>query len=697
MAEDYFAQLDRYLGPQEENRFLNGGAGGAGSEGGPKLSDPIVPISQLGVTIGERGANGQVNVLQNMVAAIRQGSGLMQLTLQTDLNAAMGGGVSSIGKEQRQAMKELLQVSGAKVQGIELPTSTNNMNGFDGQRGFNEQKRRSDIRHIKDVINFNAEVGFGGGVDVLSQEFQRNMADASFHDSDTTGFIDFEGYDENRDTVKTLVDQRTGSIMQFSAAQVPTIAVPEWVKAKEHFVDHNGATVNPGDFLDDEGNKLVGDANSQQFLLERVPVWDKKKSDFKAQKMTWTEFKDYAQKRNEEELLDKSKWLSPEEWFQRVQLETQFIQQKGQSLQFSQRYAKQADELKDLVRARSEYEELEKGKSEEDLQKLGLLVPESPISGGSQFLPTKYKKKSEALQDSIEETKHSLKYSREISANADAQASGVWDSIQNITTAEKYALDKTTKSYAELGIYAMEQTKKNPDIAKPIHIGPELGWPQGYGGHPEEFIKIIQQSRKDMVQMMKDDPRYRSQYNDSQMKKLAKQHVSGMLDTAHLSMWYNHFPGKKDESEEKRLNRFNKWFVNQMDRLGEADVVGGVQVVDSMTGDHRHLPVGQGIFPTVEAVKRLQAKGFKGDVISEGHEEDSIEPGRGQYALWSSFGASMGPSAGYFGSSGGGGNAFGNIYSGLGGAAGYRAPPNYIIGAYNPSNDWNLWSETKLE
>jgi hypothetical protein len=247
MAEDYFAQLDRYLGPQEENRFLNGKT--TGSEGGPKLSDPIVPISELGVTIGERGPNGQANILQNMVSSIRQGTGLMQLTLQTDLNAAMGGGVASVGKEQRQAMKDLLKVSGAKIQGIELPTSTNNLNGFDGQRGFSEQKRQKDMRHIKDVINFNAEVGFGGGVDVLSSEFHRNMADASFHTNDTTGFIDFEGYDENRDTVKTLVDKRTGSMMQFSASQVPTISVPVWEKAKNHFVDNNGVTVNPGDFF----------------------------------------------------------------------------------------------------------------------------------------------------------------------------------------------------------------------------------------------------------------------------------------------------------------------------------------------------------------------------------------------------------------------------------------------------------------
>jgi len=300
---------------------------------------------------------------------------------------------------------------------------------------------------------------------------------------------------------------------------------------------------------------------------------------------------------------------------------------------------------------------------------------------------------SEIMSESIEETKHALKYSREISANADAQAEAIKDSMNNIKTVEKFAVDKTAKSYAELGLHAMQETKiHKPD--KPIHVGPELGWPQGYGGHPVEFATIVKRAREEMVEMMKKNPNSYGVYSVDEMKKLAKKHISGMLDTSHLSMWYNHFPKKNNETEEQRLKRFNKWFLNQIDYLAKEDVVGAVQVVDSITGDHRHLPVGQGLFPTVDAVKRLQKHGWDGDVIAEGHEEDVLEAGRNQYALWSAFGASMG-SSGYFGTRGG--NAFGNIYSGAGGAAGYRAPPNYIAGSYNPSNDWKLCSETPLE
>ena len=194
---------------------------------------------------------------------------------------------------------------------------------------------------------------------------------------------------------------------------------------------------------------------------------------------------------------------------------------------------------------------------------------------------------------------------------------------------------------------------------------------------------------------MKHDHRLRSKYTDSQMQDLAKKHIQGVFDTSHLSMWYNHFPKQGNESEEQRLNRFNKWYMDQMDKLASAGVVGSVQIVDSATGDHQHLPIGEGIFPTVDAVKRLKEKGFDGNIISEGHMYEDTEPGSTQFSLWNEFGASIGSHGGHF-STAKGGNPFGNVYSGSG-AAGYRAPPNYIIGAYNPSNDWQLWSGTPLE
>ena len=60
--------------------------------------------------------------------------------------------------------------------------------------------------------------------------------------------------------------------------------------------------------------------------------------------------------------------------------------------------------------------------------------------------------------------------------------------------------------------------------------------------------------------------------------------------------------------EEKRLKKFNKWFMDQVDNMGKAGVVGSIQAVDSASGAHGHLPPGQGILPVKDAVIRLREK-----------------------------------------------------------------------------------------
>ncbi|MGE0793407.1 MAG: TIM barrel protein [Candidatus Woesearchaeota archaeon] len=686
---DYFDQMDKFLAPNEENRFIN-----PNSEN-THLQQPIIPISELGTTFTEKGS-GQQTVLQSMISSIRRGTGSLQLAMQADHNAAMFGGVSSISKAQRQAIKEAIQSSGVKWHGLEMPTSSmSDVSGYNPQqKQFSEQKRQSHIQKIKDAIQFNAELGFGGGVDVWSQEFHRDIYSAEFNKQDKekygTQMIDFEGFDENKDANKMLVDRRTGQIFQINTGQLggngPTISVPIYETAKENGIGPDGVPYKPGDYLDSMGNKLDANANSQKFIEERVPVWDATNGKIMTKQMTWQEFKKYTQERNEKEKAN----LTPEEWAVRMQLETQYGQQKAQIDYHTQRYERELEEIKDLAKAKKEFEEFEKGKSEQELLAQNLLVPVGPVSQGGQFLKPKYKKKSEIIDESIRQLKRSLSYSQDSASHSETQAINTWESIQNLQRIEEFGKKKTSDSYAELGIYALEESKKH-GTAEPIHVGPELGWPTAYGGHPKEFIEIIQNARKEMVEKMKKDPQYKSMYTENEMKKLAEQHIAGEMDTSHMSMWFNHFPKQHPrESEEDRLKRFNKWYLQQMEDLAKAKVIGGLQVVDSLTGDHRHLPVGQGVFPIVEAVKILKKHGYKGSIVSEGHEDEPSEPGSTQFSLWTELGGSIG-SHYHFGSTKGG-NPFGNIYSGLGGAAGYRIPPGYSFGAYSPSEEFKPWS-----
>jgi len=702
---DYFEKLDQYLAPAEENRFLSGNT--TGSEGAPKLNKPITPISKLGTTFGEKTGGQNSTILSNMIASIRQGTGQLQLAIQTPTNAQMGGGVSSVGKTQRQAIKEMLMASEIQWEGLEMPTSNmSNMSGFDPQQGgFSEQKRQDDLRHVKDAILFSAEIGAGGSVDIWSQEFSRDISDASFQKTDKTGFKDFEGYDQDVNATKMLVDDRTGQAVQLISKHLggqnnPEISIPMWKQAKEHGVGPNGKPYNPGDYLDAEGNGLKPDSNDKNFIMSRVPEWNEKEKKFESQKMKWSEFKEYSKKRNQEEGVNRT----AEEWWQRTQLENAYAQQRAQAIYHTQRYEKEKAELDRLVSALKEYKKMEAGKNEKELMMQGLLVKEQ---GGSSLASQyhgigqsrKWLKKSEIIEQSIGDLKQSMKHVHESSGLADAQAEAVWANIQHVKPVEEYAKEKAWNSYSELGIFSLEQTKQHNPV-KPIVVGPELGWPQGYGGHTDEFIEIIQGSREKMVEKMKQDSFYSKQYSEKEMKDLAKKHIRGVLDTSHLSMWYSHFPKKHPhETEKEKLGRFNKWYLKQMDKLAEADVVGSVQIVDSATGDHRHMAVGEGIFPTVDAVKRLQEKGWDGAILSEGHEDEATDPGKIQYSLWSEFGASIGGggSTGYHFGTNSAGNAFGNIYGGKGGAAGYRAPANYIVGGYAPSNEWKLWTEVPLE
>ena len=713
MADDnYYRGLDRYMAPREENRFLSGKT--TGEDGPAKLSDPIVPLSKLGTTFAEKGPGGQGGIVQSMLASIRQGTGTLQLAMQTGTDQVMGGGFGSMGKDVRQAIKEVIKASEVQWEGLEMPTSSmSNMSGWDNRQGFSEQKRQKDIQSVRDAINFAVDIGAGGAIDVWSQEFARGINNASFKEAKGADdmdkqFVEYDGFDEAKDSVYYLVDERTGRLDGFSTGQLggkgPTISVPMWKRAQKAYQDSNGVMVQPGDYIDASNNKLQADSDNPRFLASRVQEWNAQKGGFEAKEMDWEEFKRYAAQRNKEE----GKNLSPEQWLKRTQYEGQFMQANAQAQEYKARYEQemqvveqvQSDEFKKkLSQNRKQKDELssrfeklrsqikDDKPSQEQLQELQFL--DYQLRSVSDEL-----EKQEQLEKQRPRVEQQASAYRELSSQQEAQAREILDMSSHLKPVEEFGRKKTAQSYAQMGIYAMEQTSKH-DVLRPISVGPELGWPQQYGGHTDEFITVVKDARAQMVKEMQQNPRYRNKYSNQQMEELAKKHIGGVLDTSHLSMWYNHFPHKDGQSEEERLKEFNKWYMKQMDKLAKEEVVASVQIVDSATGDHRHLPPGQGPFNTIDAVKRLQAGGFDGPILSEGHEDEASDPGRIQYSLWEAYGASMGTTPHHF-STAPTGNSFNNVFSGAG-AAGYRAPPNYIAGAYNPSNEWKLWSETPLE
>ena len=150
------------------------------------VEEPIITIGELGVTIPEHDPAGRFkNLVEVAQAHIRKGVGRLQLVLQTSPDTPMGGRPKGYGKEVREALREVFMANEALLVGTEMPTSMNNLSGWDAQRGaFTEETRRKHLDEVRDAIRFQADVGQGGGVDVVSWEFPRPLFNAEWNKPD---------------------------------------------------------------------------------------------------------------------------------------------------------------------------------------------------------------------------------------------------------------------------------------------------------------------------------------------------------------------------------------------------------------------------------------------------------------------------------------------------------------------------------
>ena len=185
---------------------------------------------------------------------------------------------------------------------------------------------------------------------------------------------------------------------------------------------------------------------------------------------------------------------------------------------------------------------------------------------------------------------------------------------------------------------------------------------------------------------------YNKDINEKQAKELAKNHIKGLFDTGHMGMWLAHFKQNVGETEAERIERFNIWYKEKVREIANDpdQLIGGIQLVDSHSAVHGHLPPGEGIFPVMESAKIFKNAGFKGFVVSEGLEEEHFGQGRIRFKAWQHAGANIGQ--GYFAGpplrwqEPMGRSYFGRSYS-----------PLFMFGSYSPSNDFKLWSEVPLE
>ncbi|MEM3154849.1 MAG: hypothetical protein QW165_04785 [Candidatus Woesearchaeota archaeon] len=601
---------------------------------GPKLEDPIFPINRLGETVPEHDPSGRFkNIIQTTQAAIRGGAGTIQLVMMTPPESAIGGRPKAYGKEVREALKEVALASKVNIAGVELPTALNNLAGFDYQNlVFSDEKRKQSLDEVKDAIKFAADVGRGGGVDIVSWEFPRGINEAPWQEKDPLSKGKFEQVGEQR--IGWLVDDRTGRTIQFRKDEVQHI--PYDKKTFEEIKPKAEELGKPGEML--------------------------------LQPFEWEDFKEWAKKEG----------VTPEQKYIEVQLKGQINSLLGWRTHYKERAAEAYNAMEEHKR----------------------IMEEAQREGNREA----YEKEKLAFEKAEAQYKDYLN-----TANSqEQQAKELQERIKHLKPIEEYALKRSAETYAEAGIAAMkiyEEGRAKGTVERPLYVGPEIGWPGYFGSHPDEFLQLIKSARKEMVNLLttpkreiilpsgekkiEDNPYFDRSMDKKRAEELASKHIKGLFDTSHMGMWLAHFKPLPGESEEQRIKRFNQWYVKEAEKLAKSGCVGGIQLVDSMSAAHGHLPPGEGIFPVIETAKIFKDNNFSGFLVSEGHEEEKFGEGRIRMKTWQHAGANIG--AGYFAGpplrwSQVQHGYFGRTYS-----------PLFMFGGYSPSNEFKLWSEVPLE
>ena len=697
------------------------------------IEEPILPVSEIGASVTEGNRFG--TFVQSMQQAIRKGVGKLELA------AGMGGGhepvgVENYGQEARQEIREIARANEIKIHSIHAPSNIGNMSGYNPQeRGFNEEFRKTQLEEVKKAIDFASDVTEGGSVVVHTGEYLRDMTSSKWNKKIDDYGYEFQSYEEEPERqVLYMVDDRTGKLI----TEVRKSQVIREPKFKKKFNPQQGREM----WIDEDGN-FVDDLNPDQ-LFKRVAVWNENKKQFESDTLTWDDFKKRADEWNKHYPRIKKDYVTgkpiidprtgqaeidpwtPEEAFFKSQMDTRMLQARGSSLYHGRSYDEEQKALDELNKSLKYFEQIERNTPIEEQWKL--LEQVSAIksyhgSRGAKYVPSESKLPTEIIKEAINDIKLQMRYIHEASSSADAQADDVHETTMHVKPIEKYAVEQTSKSYAELGIYAMDRTKEKK-LKDPIFVAPENIFPEmGYGSHPDELIELVQNARKTMINYLSEpmirDPKmgwekdrgedgypkpkfvknpYFRGINKKEAEKIAKQHIQATLDTQHLGMWWKNFQPMQGETVEHRKKRFDKWYLEQTKKLAESGIIGNVHLVDGMGGGHHHLPAGQGDLPVVEAMKLLLKKGYKSNITSEGHGEGQFGEARQMTKTWAALGNRI--HSNYMA---GGGPGFEHLGSGARWSDvsqsyfGQTQPPYFVFGNYSPSNDWSLWSQVPME
>lgn len=628
--------------------------------------DPITPDDAVNFTTRDIGVttNPMGNTLESLKSRIREGTGRIEFSfLRGGKGSSQGPNPESFGTTERADIRELLKVNEMKTS-THAPVHAESLAGF-GERGFDNFRRSNALKEIKRAIDFAGEATKGGAVVFHLHEWQRPLSEIK------DGNAHFKMYDEeDKETALYAVDNRTGQVIE-GMSRNRVVFRPKYKTAgSEGLVgkkDSKGNILKEDDWLDADNNFIPKNADTER-LFDRVPVFNKEKTNFETEELNWDKLQQLTLEHNKN--LPEDKRIDPEEMFAKIQFENKILQAKGSSIYHARQY---------------EIEKQQVAKYKELIDKYNALkdsLPEDRKYQADAWLASKAGEKTniEEIKRQYEFHRNGLRHIHESSGSADVQARELEETYKNITSLKKHGLDKTADTIAKAGMYAMEVFKKNKEkygLEDPIYVAPENWDVKMYGSHPKEYREAIEASRKKMA-----DDLMRRNHSPEEAKKLAKEHIKGTLDIGHMNMYRYYFQPKEGEKPEETEKRFNKWMLDEAEKLVKDGIVGHIHLSDNFGYDDEHLTPGQGNIPMKEFLKRMEKHGINDLIVETG----SFNISTAQHDTMGLIGSPV------FGT-----NRRMRQNNLNQGHFGYNAPGFFIAGAYVPSNDWKFWSDVPLE
>lgn len=673
--------------------------------------------NDVGVGIGDFGQSiglGPVPNVQAIKSKLYAGGKKMEFVFTgSGKGSGQGQTPEMYGLKQRQALEEI-----SRANKVDFTTHATvgvyGLAGMNPQQGnFSKESKNFSVQEIKRAIEFAADVAKGGPVVVHTGEFSRPIVDAEWNQKDDGWKGKFRMYDDEEERSSfQVIDTRTGGSLA-RARKNQRVPRPVWNTAEtgKEYTDFDGSTKRA-----QEGEKIYVDYMGKRLQPEdRTPKYDPKNNRFETTPLDWKDlvqeskemtarareiWRDWKSGKLSDEEFNKSNWIRfkdvnheedikvrPEEAYVISTLENQSSTQRGYAIYYSEGFEKEVESVKKLQKAYETYKKIEEATSEEERWKLKQEVP-GEFRG---LIPSEEKFPSEIIHQHLKIAKAKLQYMQETSASQWAQSEDIKESMRHVESADTYAFKEACDAYAQSAMNAMEHSnrlQKEGKLKKPLAIAMENLFPEHYGAHPDELIKLVHGSRDKMKEIL-----VQRGMNEAEAAQKAQEHITSTFDTGHMNMWRKYWVGDPTKSMAENDADFNKWTLQQVEKMIDANILGHVHLDDNYGYHDDHLAPGEGNTPIKEIVQLMKKRGYKGEMIVEPGADFTTDLGGFHSVMktWRLFGSPVYGAAGSFPSGRRSWNQVGY------GWFGQNEPPYFTFGGYSPSEEWTLWSGVPLE